>query len=161
MQTFNVFLPPEAKTTYIGDASQQPAGPRYLSVDYTSPDLFRYLTARPRYRLHSLHQGMLRSIVGIGDKRKRLLDDLDTRLNSVNNHFRRKAADVLGDEHATMLLARLYQETSIRLVDFDACQNGIPLARLTAANFCAIGANVIYITEAGQAFIESIANNDR
>ena len=83
-------------------------------------------------------------------------EDLRHRLNNANNHFRRKAAEVLGDEDAVVLLADLYEQSSIGLSDFDTCQHGIALARLTAANFCEVGANVIYITEAGQSFIESL-----
>ena len=83
-------------------------------------------------------------------------EKLRNRLDNANNHFRRKAADVLGDEDAVLLLANLYEQSSINLTDFDTCQHGITLARLTAANFCEIGANVIYITEAGQNFIESL-----
>ena len=159
MQTVDVFLPPEARPNWHGDEAQLSTSPwELLSPSYGSPG---HLTASLRHWLRSLQQDTAWGVVGISGKRKRLLDDPGTRLNNVNNHFRRKAADVLGDEHATMLLARLYQETRIKLVDFDVCQNDIPLARLAAANFCAIGANVIYITEAGQAFIESIANNDR
>ena len=82
--------------------------------------------------------------------------DLRDRLTNANNHFRKKAADVLGDDDAVLLLSRLYHESSIKHSDFDACQHGISLAKLSAANFCEIGANFIYITEAGQGFIESI-----
>ena len=34
------------------------------------------------------------------------------------------------------------------------------MAKLTAANFCEVGANVIYITESGQRFIASIQNHE-
>ncbi len=159
MPAVDVSQPPEATIIWFGDARQQPAWP----LDSSSPSYGppSHLKASLRHWLHSLQQDTAWGVVGFSDKPKRLLDDLGTRLNNANNHFRRKAAEVLGDENATLLLARLYQETSIRLAEFNPCQSGIPLARLTAANFCAIGANVIYITEAGQAFIESIVNNDR
>lgn len=78
------------------------------------------------------------------------------RLNRVNAHFRRKAAEVYNDDVALRLLAVLYEEGGIDLTDFDPCQYGIPLAKLTAANFCHVGANVIYISEPGQHFIQSI-----
>ena len=84
--------------------------------------------------------------------------DLRHRLDNANNHFRRKAADVLGDEDAILLLSVLFEESSLLLSDFDSCNRAIALARLTAANFCEIGAKVIYITEAGQNFIESLDN---
>ena len=83
-------------------------------------------------------------------------EELRQRLDNANNHFRWKAAEVLGDEDAVRLLIELYQQSTIRIAEFDACQYGISLARLTAANFCEVGANLIYITEAGQRFIESL-----
>ena len=83
-------------------------------------------------------------------------EELRQRLNNANNHFRWKAAEVLGDEDAVRLLVKLYQRSTIRIAELDTCQDGISLARLTAANFCEIGANLVYITEAGQGFIESL-----
>ena len=83
-------------------------------------------------------------------------ETLRQRLNNANNLFRRKAAEVLGDEDAVMLLADLYQQSSINRGDLDVCPRGLALAKLTAAHFCEIGANVVYITEAGQSFIESV-----
>lgn len=96
------------------------------------------------------------SLVGLHGHTTESTESLRHRLDNANNHFRRKAADVLGDEDAVVLLAEIYQMASIRIRDFDSCQHGIALAKLTAANFCEIGANLIYITEAGQSFIESI-----
>ena len=53
-------------------------------------------------------------------------------------------------------MAELYQSFNIDLEEFDACEYGVALAKLTAANFCEVGAKVIYITEAGQGFIEAL-----
>ena len=78
------------------------------------------------------------------------------RLDNANRHFRRKAAEVLADEDAVRLLADLYQSVNIALDEFDTCERGFALAKLTAANFCEVGARVIYITEAGQRFIEAL-----
>ena len=83
-------------------------------------------------------------------------ENLQLRLDNVNRHFHKKAATVYGDEDSMRLLVRLYQEVVINIVDFDSCKDGIPLAKLTAANFAEVGATVIYITEAGQLFIDSI-----
>ena len=83
-------------------------------------------------------------------------DELRRRLDNANRHFRRKAASVLGDEDAVRLLAELYQSFNLDIEEFDTCQQGIALAKLTAANFCEVGAKVIYITEAGQSFIEAL-----
>ena len=83
-------------------------------------------------------------------------EDLRRRLDNANRHFRRKAAAVLGDEDAVRLLAELYQSFNLDIEEFDTCRQGIALAKLTAANFCEVGAKVIYITEAGQSFIEAL-----
>ena len=81
---------------------------------------------------------------------------LRQRLDNANSHFRKKAAEVFGDGDAVRLLARLYQAVVIDIADFDACKDGVSLAKLTAANFCEIGAKSIYITEAGQNFIDAV-----
>lgn len=81
---------------------------------------------------------------------------LRQRLDRVNAYFNRKAAEVCADEDALRLLAVLYQDGIIELAGFDAGKFGIPLARLTAANFCESGVNVICISEPGQQFIEAI-----
>ena len=86
-------------------------------------------------------------------------DSLRQRLDSANNHFRKKAAEVFGDGDAVRLLARLYQSVTVDIADFDARKDGVSFAKLTAANFCEIGAKSIYITEAGQNFIDAI-NSD-
>ena len=85
---------------------------------------------------------------------------LRQRLDNANNHFRKKAAAVFGDGDAVRLLARLYQAVTVDLADFDACKDGVSLAKLTAANFCEIGAKSIYITEAGQNFIDAINSDE-
>ena len=81
---------------------------------------------------------------------------LQQRIDNANAYFRRKAAEVCTDEVALRLLAVLYQDRVIDLADCDAGQQGVPLAKLTAANFCEVGTKVIYITESGQRFVESI-----
>ena len=83
-------------------------------------------------------------------------ENLRHRLDNANRHFRRKASAVLADEVTVRLLAELYQSFNIDLEEFDACEYGVALAKLTAANFCEVGAKVIYITEAGQGFIEAL-----
>ena len=82
----------------------------------------------------------------------------ERRLEIVNAHSRRKAAEVMNDEPALLLLAGLYEKVVVNLADFDVAQDGIPLARLAAASFAEIGAEVIYITHDGQRFIQSIEN---
>ena len=85
--------------------------------------------------------------------------ELRSRLDHANQHFRRKAAAVLRDKDAALLLATLYKQSNMRVQDFDTCTFGIPLAKLAAANFCDIGSRSIYITMAGREFIESIAES--
>lgn len=82
--------------------------------------------------------------------------DLRERLANANAHFRRKAAQVLDDEEALKLLDGLYQDVVVDIPDAEIPKAGICLAKLTAANFCEVGANVIYITHAGRRFVESI-----
>ena len=82
------------------------------------------------------------------------------RLANANNHLRKKAAAVFGDDDAVRLLARLYHALVVDIADFDAGKDGIALAKLTAANFCEIGAKSIYITEAGQRFIDAINSDE-
>lgn len=89
-----------------------------------------------------------------------LSPSLQQRLDNANAYFRRKAATVFADDVALKLLAVLYEDSVIELADFDPRKHGIPLAKLTAANFCEVGANVIYITESGQRFIASIQNHE-
>ena len=81
---------------------------------------------------------------------------VEDRLANANSHFRRMAAGVLGDESAIRLLSDLYVQVNLDIDSFDSGSKGISLAKLAAAHFCEIGAEVIYITEAGQRFIESL-----
>ena len=83
-------------------------------------------------------------------------ENLQQRLANANDYFRRKASEVFNDEDALRLLSSLYQDVVVDISDFDSCKDGLSLARLTAANFCEVGVNVIYITEAGQRFIDSL-----
>ena len=81
---------------------------------------------------------------------------LRQRLENANGHFHRKASEVLNDEAALRLLESMHRRVFVEIPDFDSGRDGISLAKLTAANFCEVGANTIYITEAGQKFVESI-----
>lgn len=85
-----------------------------------------------------------------------LVIDLERRLGNVNRHFRRKAAAVFNDNDALTLLATLYESVVVETEEFDFCQHGRALAKLTAANFAEVGANGIFITESGQRFIDNI-----
>ena len=86
--------------------------------------------------------------------------DLRSRLDEVNRHFRRKAASVLNDDAALRLLAVLYSKKVVRTSDFDFCKDGRSLAKLTAAHFCEVGANGVYITDRGQRLIMSLSANE-
>ena len=83
-------------------------------------------------------------------------ETLRQRVANANRHFERKASEVFNDEAAVRLLARLYTLGIVEVEEFDPCKDGLALARLAAANFCEVGANVIHITNAGQRFIETI-----
>ena len=82
--------------------------------------------------------------------------DIGKRLENANRYFRRKAAAVFNDETAMHLLDSMYSQVVIGTEKFDFCRNGRALAKLTAANFCEIGANSVYITEPGQNFVDNI-----
>ena len=78
----------------------------------------------------------------------------EDRLSEVNQHFRRKAAAVFNDEAALGLLASMHSERIIETSDFDFCHDGRALAKLTAAHFCEVGANSVYITHRGQRYVD-------
>ena len=112
-----------------------------------------WATALRSYLGWQEHVAMLR-----GEARN-ATETMRQRLSNANSFFQRKASEVLTDEAALKLLAALYQDVVIEISEFDVCKNGISLAKLTAANFCEIGGDVIYITEAGQRFIDSIKDS--
>ena len=85
-------------------------------------------------------------------------ENLRQRLANANDYFRRKASEVLNDDLALRLLATLYQATIVDISKLDTCQYGIALSKLTAANFCEVGTDVIYITKSGRYFIDAIKN---
>ena len=97
---------------------------------------------------------------GFAEEEEGRKSSVEYRLDSANRHFRKKAAVVFGDGDAVRLLARLYQSTTVDVADFDACEDSVSLAKLTAANFCEIGAKSIYITEAGQNFIDAVNSEE-
>ena len=70
------------------------------------------------------------------------------------NYFRRKISEVLNDDAALRLLSDIYETSVVEKASFD--QRGAALAKLTAANFCEIGAKVVYITDPGRRFIDAI-----
>ena len=80
------------------------------------------------------------------------LSGVQNRLDDVNRHFRRKAASVLNDDAALHLLAEMYSKKVVETPEFDFCRDGRSLAKLTAAHFCEVGANGIYVTERGYRF---------
>ena len=92
-----------------------------------------------------------------GAKEKESPEDLRNRLENANSYFRRKAAEVLNDQSAMGLLTQVFHpETIVEIDDLDTGRSGLALAKLTGAGFCEIGAKIIYITEAGQRFVQSI-----
>ena len=92
-------------------------------------------------------------------KPKDPIEDLRHRVANADDYFSRKASEVLDDDLALRLLAVLYEATIVDTSEVDTSGHGIALAKLTAANFCEIGADVIYITKSGQQFVEAIENS--
>ena len=97
--------------------------------------------------------------VSTSDEGSKAFDDLKLRLENANRYFRRMAAAVSNDDEAVELLRSLHADVVVENQAFDFRQNGHALARLTAANFCELGANDIYITEAGQQFIDNLTKS--
>ena len=91
------------------------------------------------------------------DEGSKAFHDLKLRLDNANRYFRRMAAAVFNDEEAMELLRSMYKDVLVKNEGFDFRQRWRALARLTAANFCELGADDIYITEAGQRFIDSLS----
>ena len=84
------------------------------------------------------------------------VEEMSFELERVTSHFRRKVGAVLGDDPALRLLADLYEVGSMEKAELDLCRRCGPLAKLTAANLCEVGVNVIYITPAGRRLIKTI-----
>jgi hypothetical protein len=83
-------------------------------------------------------------------------ETLAQRVDSANAYFRRKAAEVLDDEHALEYLNNLYHQVVVDIPDSGISPDGFALGKIAAANFCEIGANAISITLSGRRFVESI-----
>ena len=75
-------------------------------------------------------------------------------LDDMNRHFRRKAASVINDGASLRLLAEMYSKKVVETSEFDFCRDGRSLAKLTAAHFCEVGVNGIYITDRGYRFFD-------
>ena len=97
-------------------------------------------------------------VLGIGRPITTPEDDLRHRLNNANAYFRRKASEVLDDPQAMDFVRTMYRDVVIDIPDFDAPNDAISLAKATAANFCEVGTNVIFITDPGRRFVESTSN---
>ena len=81
--------------------------------------------------------------------------EIQERLRNANRYFRWKAAEVFNDKPALSLLRLLNEKTVIDINGMGPEFDKLALAKLTAANFCEIGAKVIFITHAGQRFIRN------
>lgn len=151
-------MPAQAEVWMMADPGHHDADPWFGRLLYNT-DAHLSSALYP-----SEHTGTASSVASTSDESSSSVADparsLQQRLDNVNSHFRRKATEVFADDVALGLLAVLYQDSVIDLADFNACELGVPLAKLTAANFCEVGANVIYITESGQRFIASIQNHE-
>lgn len=86
------------------------------------------------------------------------VEEINLKLERVTDHFRRRTGAVLSNDPALRLLADLYEVGAMEKSDLGLCQRCGPLAKLTAANLCEVGVNIIYITPAGRQLINSIEN---
>ena len=87
-------------------------------------------------------------------------EELESRLKNVNDYFTRKASEVTVNQEALNLMSELYINIHIEIEKLDFGKYGIPLALLTAANFAQVGAAIIYITDAGYNYINSLLGAD-
>ena len=94
--------------------------------------------------------------VSPSDEGSEASNNLELRLNNANRYFRKMAAAVFNDDEAIKLLRSMYRAVLVENEAFDFQQNGHALARLAAANFCELGPTDIYITQAGQRFIDNL-----
>ena len=81
---------------------------------------------------------------------------IEQRLENSNAHFRHKAAEVLGDKQSVKLLANIYSQKSVDASSLNLQGYELALAKLAAAFFIEIGADCVYVTDAGMRFIESL-----
>ena len=115
----------------------------------------QYPTRHPM--LNNERAGLRRNAVRIHQvKIMRSTETLAQRVDNANAYFRRKAAEVLDDEHALEYLNNLYQQVVVDIPDSGISPDGFALGKIAAANFCEIGANAISITLSGRRFVESI-----
>ena len=135
-------LPPEHTPEFVAGVVSG-----HDSEFFTQPNMIK------RYMISFEHGG---GSVGRRTSASSSVESLERRLANANDYFRRKATEVVNDESALGLLDSMFQNVIVEIADFDFCENGMALAKLTAANFAEIGANVIYITEAGQRFLSSM-----
>ena len=82
--------------------------------------------------------------------------ELEQRLASLGAYLSRKAGAVFGDDDSLSMLATLNEALTVKLDEFGVSARGLTLAKLTAAGFVDIGANVVSITPAGERFIVAI-----
>ena len=116
-------------------------GQHRVTVSYKSTD---------QMQLFSFSEGVVESsYVNAG---------LRSKLNRVIRYFKRKTAAVLNDEDALQLLSELHESKLIEKKDIDPSKHCFPLSKLTAANLCEIGSNIVYITPNGKRLIDSIDN---
>ena len=96
--------------------------------------------------------------------REATYEELQARLDNVNDMFRRKTAAVTNNYEALELISKLYCDKVIDIEKFDIFSEyniySIPLALLTAANLVEIGAKIVYITESGFRYVDSLIDSD-
>lgn len=124
-----------------------------------SLDHSRFRRAQRRYAAATVKICRAEPKVDQSGETSRQINNLTLRLDNANRYFRRMASSVYNDEEATKLLKSMYSDVLVENKDFDFCRSGRALAKLTAANFCEIGTDDVYITEHGQRFIDSLSKS--
>ena len=145
---------------YVTDPDSRPERQVFVNVpDYAETlHLFKLLSGSLESATSDWRRPTLRGFHPVSRRSEAVsaTEDLRQRLANANDYFHRKATEVYTDKAALELLITMDQDVVLEISDFDTCESGIPLAKLTAANFSEVGAKVIFITEAGQRFIASL-----
>ncbi len=83
---------------------------------------------------------------------------LSDTVDAIEGYFRRKASAVLNDTAALEILTAVYEDGVVEKTDLGLCEHCSSLSKLTAADFCEIGVDTVYITPHGNQFINNIRN---
>lgn len=129
---------------------------KYPTIPHSEPERSEFIEAVERLKSRRNRHLESSESLDVNLFRSSPTSVMRLRMKKVSQHFRHKAGAVLGDGGALRLLADLYEGGAIDKEAMGLCRRCSSLAKLTAANFCEVGVNVVYITPAGRRFIDRI-----